>query len=97
MSGAFVPDEVVYQTDIGFANAIFHSNTSSNLHVTHLKGVLNTGNTLVGQTSGATANLLFAYPPDLVRNSGEVIYLENESPISRSNSQSETIKVILQF
>lgn len=97
LSGAFIPDEVVYQTDIGFANAIFHSNTSSNLYVTHLRGVLNTGNTLVGQTSGATANLLFAYPPDIVRNSGEVIYMENESPISRSNSQSETIKVILQF
>jgi hypothetical protein len=59
--------------------------------------VLNTGNTLVGQSSGASANLLFAYPPDLVQNSGEVIYFENESPISRSNSQSETIKIILQF
>lgn len=97
ISGTFTPDEAVYQTDINFANAVFHSNTSSNLYVTHLKGVLNTGNTLVGQVSGATANLLFAYPPDIVRNSGEVIYMENESPISRSNSQSETIKVILQF
>ena len=76
---------------------MFHSNTSSNLYVTHIKGVLNTGNTLIGSTSGATANLLFAYPPDIVRNSGEVIFFENESPISRSNTQSETIKVILQF
>ena len=41
--------------------------------------------------SGASANLLFAYPPDVVQNSGEVIYFENENPISRSNSQSETI------
>ena len=97
LSGVFIPDEVVYQTDISLANAIFHSNTTSNLHITHLKGVLNTSNTLIGQTSGATANLLFAYPPDIVRNSGEVIYMENESPISRSNSQSENIKVILQF
>ncbi len=97
LSGTFIPDEVVYQTDPQFANAIFHSNTSSNLHVTHVRGVLNTGNTLIGQNSGATANPLFAYPPDIVRNSGEVIYFENESPISRSNSQSETIKVILQF
>lgn len=97
LAGTFIPDEVVYQTDMSIANAIFHSNTSTNLHITHLKGVLNTSNTLIGQSSGATANLLFAYPPDLVRNSGEVIYMENDSPISRSNSQSETIKLILQF
>ena len=97
MAGQFIQDEVVYQTDIQLANAVFHSNTSSNLYVTHVKGVLNTGNTLIGSTSGATANLLFAYPPDIVRNSGEVIFFENESPISRSNTQSETIKVILQF
>ena len=97
MSGTFTPDEAIYQTDIQLANAVFHSNTASNLHITHLKGVLNTGNTIIGQSSGATANLLFAYPPDIVRNSGEVIYFENENTISRSNSQSETIKIILQF
>lgn len=97
INGNFQQDEVVYQTDLQLANAIFHSNTSSNLYVTHVKGVLNTGNTLIGLNSSATANLLFAYTPDLVKHSGEVVYIENESPISRSNSQSETIKLILQF
>ena len=97
IAGQFTPDETVYQTDITLANAVFHSNTNANIYVTHVRGVLNTGNTIIGQTSGASANLLFAYPPDLVSHSGEVIYVENESPISRSNSQSETIKVILQF
>jgi len=87
----------VYQTDMQLANGIYHSNTSSNLYITHIQGTLNTGNTLIGQTSGATANLLFAYPPDLVVGSGEVLYVENESPITRSTSQSENIKIILQF
>lgn len=95
--GTFTPDEVVYQTDMQLANGIYHSNTSSNLYITHIQGTLNTGNTLIGQTSGATANLLFAYPPDLVVGSGEVLYVENESPITRSTSQSENIKIILQF
>jgi hypothetical protein len=97
ISGTFQQDEVVYQTDLQLANAIFHSNTSTNLYVTHVKGVLNTGNTLIGINSTATANLLFAYAPDLVKHSGEVVYVENETPITRSNSQSETIKLILQF
>jgi hypothetical protein len=97
ITGTFTPDEVVYQTDIQLTNAIFHSNGSSNIYLTHVRGTLNTGNTLIGQSSGATANLLFRYPPDLLVGSGEVLYIENESPITRSASQTETIKIILQF
>jgi hypothetical protein len=95
--GTFTTDEQVYQTDVQFANGIFHSNTASNVYITHIQGTLNTGNTLTGQLSGATANLLYAFPPDLVVGSGQVLYYENESPITRSASQSETVKIILQF
>ena len=97
LDGAFTMDEAVYQTSIDLANAVFHSNTSANIYLTHVQGTLNTGNTLIGVTSGATANLLFHYPPDLIVGSGEVLYVENENTISRANSQTETIKIILQF
>jgi len=97
LSGVFTPDEVVYQTDVQLTNAYFHSNTSSNLYLTSVQGALNTGNTLIGRSSGATANLLFHYPPDLIPGSGEVLYIENESVITRSASQTETVKIILQF
>lgn len=97
IDGVFTLDERVYQTDVQLANAVFHSNTSANLYLTHVLGTLNTGNAIIGQSSGASANLLFSYPPDLVIGSGEVLYVENENPISRSISQSETIKIILQF
>ena len=97
LSGTFTTDEVVYQTDIQLTNAIFHSNTSSSIYLTAVRGALNTGNTLIGVSSGATANLLFHYPPDLLVGSGEVLYIENENPITRSASQTETVKIILQF
>lgn len=97
LTGTFTADEVVYQTSVQLANAYFHSNTSANIYLTHVKGTLNTSNTIVGLSSGATANLLFHYPPDLIACSGEVLYIENESPITRSASQTETIKIILQF
>jgi hypothetical protein len=97
IDGVFTLDESVYQTDVQLANAVFHSNTSANVYLTHVLGTLNTGNAIIGQSSGASANLLFSYPPDLVVGSGEVLYVENENPISRSISQSETIKIILQF
>ena len=97
LDGQFTPDEVVYQTDIQLTNAYFHSNTTSNIYLTAVRGALNTANALIGTQSGATANLLFHYPPDLVVGSGEILYVENESPISRSNNQTETVKIILQF
>lgn len=97
ISGVFVQDEQIFQTDVQLANAFFHSNTASTLYLTNLRGNLNTGNTIIGQQSSASANLLFYYPPDLIVGSGEIMFLENQFPISRSNSQTETVKLILQF
>jgi hypothetical protein len=98
LSGSqFTQNEYVYQTDSQLANAIFHGSTSTNLYLTHLKGTINTGNSIIGVTSGASANVTTSYPPDVVVGSGEVIYLENTDAITRSNTQSETIKIILSF
>ena len=97
VSGTFTQNESVYQTDIQLTNAIFHSNTSGNVYLTHVKGVLNTSNTIVGTNSGAIGQLIYGYKPDLVVGSGEIIYIENENPISRSLTQKETIKIILKF
>ena len=80
-----------------FGRGNIHAKDNDFIYLTHETGTINTGNTIVGQTSTATANVLFYYPPDLVKGSGEVLYVENMSAISRSNSQSETIKLILQF
>lgn len=97
ISGVFIQDEQIFQTDIQLANAFFHSNTASTLALTNQRGNLNTGNTIIGQQSSASANLLFYIPPDLIVGSGEVMFIENQFPISRSNSQTETVKLILQF
>jgi hypothetical protein len=53
---------------------------------------------ITGNTSGATlSNLLNKYPGDFVVGSGEVLYLENLDPITRSDNKSEIIKIILEF
>ncbi len=102
-SGTFVEDEVVVQADdLGQfnSNAILHSvqgTSSGNLYLTHVQGTINTGNTITGCTSSAEAELLLKYEPELVVGSGEVMYIENRSPITRSNTQSEIVKIILQF
>jgi hypothetical protein len=37
------------------------------------------------------------YTPDIQKGSGELLYIENNNPISRSNTQSETIRLVLNF
>jgi hypothetical protein len=102
-SGTFQEDELVVQADdLGSfnSNARFHSvegTSSGNLYLTHVQGTINTGNTITGCTSSAEATLLLKYEPELVKGSGEVLYIENRSPITRSNTQSEIVKIILQF
>ena len=90
-------DEQVYQVDVATANAYYHSNDANYYYLTDLRGVLNTGNTIIGQNSNATANISSRLPPDIVQGSGEVLYIENVDPIDRSSSQSESIKLILKF
>ena len=96
-SGSFIQDEKVYQLDVSVANAYYHSNDANYYYLTDLRGVLNTGNTMIGVNSGASVILNSHLPSDIVQGSGEVLYIENVDPIVRSASQSESIKLILKF
>ena len=100
ISGTFQQDEIVYQIDndsVISANAVYHSNDATFFTITNLRGVFNPGEQIIGTTSGAIANLQSIQEPDLVKYSGEVIYLENLEPVSRSNTQTEQIKIVLKF
>ncbi len=97
---AFANDAVVYQTDTSLSNAFFHSANSSYIFLTSEKGPINAdpATPLVEVDGSATYTLgSVKYTPDIVKNSGDVIYIENSEPISRSNSQSEAFRIVLQF
>lgn len=94
---SFVEDELVYNLDPAIANAMFHSIDDNYVYLTNNRGIVNTGVQLIGSNSGAFLTTLSKYPGDLVHGSGEVIYIENTDPITRSNTQSEVIKIILKF
>ena len=96
-SGSLVQDEKVYQVDVSQANAVFHSSDSNYIYLTDMRGVINAGNTIIGVSSGAIANVDASLPPDIVVGSGEVLYIENTDPISRSNNQTEVVKIIMKF
>lgn len=98
-TGTFLQDEIVYPSTrgIAIANAVFHSNTAGSLYLTHVQGVLNNNEFIQGATSGASARILFGYPADIVVGSGEVLFTENKAPITRTDSQSEIVKLFLHF
>lgn len=61
-------------------------------------GVLSSN--IVGQTSGAKGKCIeddVILYPDLVRDSGTVIYMENLEPFEVSNTSKETIKLVIKF
>jgi hypothetical protein len=52
---------------------------------------------VVGVTSGASSLIGHILYPDLERNSGSTIYLENMIPFSRSNTSNEKINIVIKF
>lgn len=102
--GGFILDELVTQSPNTAltANADLFSINSTSLSVTNQLGIVNISdvddlNTFEGISSGAVASLSAVTRPDLVDGSGEILYIENIIPVLRSNTQSETIKLIIEF
>lgn len=96
----FVDNELVTQSTTS-ANGYVHDANATFVALTNTKGVFNTtdvdeANFLTGP-SGAVANIAAIHLPDLIKGSGKILYIENTSPIQRSNTTTETIKLVIGF
>lgn len=108
-AGTFIEDELVTQSSAvvySQPQAYFHSlidNPSGPNDVMYVSNVKNTfrtisgNNVITGSESQSQFTVVAKYDGDLVLESGEVLYTEHLSPISRANNQSETIKLVLEF
>ena len=110
-SSVFVEDEYIEQESlITFAKPhgylhhveLVGGTNDDTMYISNKFGIFNLDplgvRTITGNTSGATLdNLTNKYPGDFVVGSGEVLYLENLDPITRSSNKSEIIKIILEF
>ena len=102
-SGNFNADEMVSGGTSG-AKARFVSfantnaaGTSGVISVTGLDGTFTASETLTGNTSTQTATVGSINTRDLRDFVGEVLYVENRLPVSRSPDQTEDIKLIVRF
>ena len=106
-SGTFTEDEYVYQNSAliydrpeGRVYAAVEGGATDYLYLTNVKNVWQTGSSngiSTGNSSGAQFTVSAKYEGELIPDSGEIVYIENISPVSRSNTQTETIKLILEF
>jgi len=96
VSGTFVTDERV-DGGTTTSNAYIVQANSSQIKVTSQDGLFAAGETVTGNTSLATANVLTHTIGELQKFSGDILYVENRSPISRAADQIEDVKLVIQF
>lgn len=100
-TGTFTDDELVYDNSVA-ANSglrpeakLFYANTTE-MYVTEVARPILESSTLQN-SNGSTFSVTNKYDGDLVKDSGEVLYFENLLPVTKTNTTSETIKIVLEF
>lgn len=106
----FIGDEKIYQDSLipyiqpsGRVHSVIDNAGDNNdvVYISREYGIFNMDPTgareIYSDTSESVFTALARYPGDFMKDSGEVIYIENVDPISRNNSKSETVKIILEF
>jgi hypothetical protein len=101
-AGSFQQDERIAQGTN--ASGIMYTANSTQMRITNKRGIFNKSDDIVGivetvsgTSSGSSAKITDAVAGDLVPQKGSVVYLENVTPITRYERQSETLKLILKF
>jgi len=97
---SYLKDELVYQgSNVAFSS--FSANVSdvftNAVETTHMRGGITTGQLLIGNTSGISRTVVAFTNPDLEEETGDLVYTENRSPVTRSVGQAEWIKIVLNF
>lgn len=101
-TGSFEEDEVVYQPNSaanshGNLFGIVQDGSNTVMYLTNQFGYINTGDNVLGLTSEDSAYVATSQEPDLIYNSGRIIYLENIEKVSRTDGQKETFKIIFSY
>jgi hypothetical protein len=99
---AFRLDETVYQgtslaTATFTATVINWDSTSNEIWVNNQTGTFSSSSPLKGTVQTTAVTAFTITNPTYAGFTGEVLYIENRNPITRSPSQTEQIKLVLSF
>lgn len=99
ITNTFLPDEVVTQSATSATGVIVDVLTDGNnklIRIINVSGTFNTSSISSSGTASATG-IGSITAPELLSNSGDVMFVEQRSGIVRNQSQIEDIKIILEF
>lgn len=100
VTNTFLPDEVVTQSSTNATGVVVDVLTDGNnklIRIVNVSGTFNTTDTITSSGTASTSTISSITVPELLANSGDVMFVEQRSPIGRSQSQIEDIKIILEF
>jgi hypothetical protein len=95
----FTIGETVTQANTNYT-AIVHQVSGANVYFTGLRGdfSLDLTKNIVGNSSGTVGQLNSVTKPNRISGTGQVLYIEDlDLPINRSSTQSETIKIVIEY
>lgn len=94
----FVKDEKVIQNST-FAEGYVYEFANNQLYLVETEGTFEVSaiNDIVGQDTGTESIINTIQTPDIQRNTGDVLYIQNFDPVTRFSTQSETIRVVIGF
>ena len=102
-SGAFVDNEYVYQgasfataTATGRLHSMILESGTLTIYITNQTGNFVNG-TVIGTTSLGVASISNIYKPEINEGSGEIMFLENISPVLRQLDETETLQINFAF
>jgi len=100
--GDFNNDEIVFQgvtlaTSTFSADVISFDEAQNLLYVNNIRGALSTNQPIKGQTSGAIRVAINKTDPTLELYTGKILYVSNQTPVTRDNDQLDRIRFILKF
>lgn len=55
------------------------------------------GEIIIGKTSGATANVSNLIYSEIIQDNGDILYLENKTPITRRLDQTDNLHLVIEF
>jgi hypothetical protein len=102
ITGTFNPDDIVIGNTSGATAYVVDFNSTLNgqsnvLRLTQIQGTFQVSETLNDSTSSAISEIVSIISPDLAPNTGLILTTEHISPVSRSLTQLEDIKVVIPF
>ena len=100
-TGSYIVDETVFQgtqeTPTFSAKVISFNSVSNELYLNNIVGTPQTNFVIAGSESEANRVINSIENPEMQLYSGKVLYIINNAPITRNNSQTEQIRFILSF